>query len=123
MKSYRINREEMLSHDNIEQAFLKPSRGKRSRDDVKRVLDNIEDEIIKVRNMIENNTFLPRKHKPVKINEQNYQKERTIIKPDFCYEQVVHHIVVNAMREGIETGMYDYVLGSVPGRGAHLGKK
>lgn len=123
MKSYRINREEMLSHDNIEQAFLKPSRGKRGRDDVKRVLDNIEDEIVKVRNMIENNTFYPRKHKPVKINEQNYQKERTIIKPDFCYEQVVHHIVVNAMREGIETGMYEYVLGSVPGRGAHLGKK
>lgn len=123
MKSYRINQEEMLSHDNIEQAFLKPSRGKRDRDDVKRALDNIENEIVKVRNMLENNTFSPRKHTPVKINEQSHQKERTIIKPDYRYEQVVHHIVVNAMRESIEKGMYDYVLGSIPGRGAHLGKK
>lgn len=123
MKSYRINQEEMLSHDNIEQAFLKPSRGKRDRDDVKRTLENIEEEIVKVRNMIENNAFSPRKHTPVKINEQGHQKERTIIKPDYCYEQVVHHIVVNAIKDGIENGMYDYVLGSIPGRGAHLGKK
>jgi len=113
----------MLSHDNIEQAFKKPSRGKRDREDVKRALDNIENEIAKVYEMLENNTFSPRKHTPVKINERNYLKERTIIKPDYCYEQVVHHIVVNAIREAIESGMYVYVLGSVPGRGAHSGKK
>lgn len=123
MKSYRINREKMLLHDNIEQAFLKPSRGKRSRDDVKRALDNIENEIEKIHDMLENNTYFPRKHTPVKINERNYLKERTIIKPDYCYEQVVHHIVVSAIRESIERGMYAYVLGSIPKRGAHSGKK
>lgn len=122
MKSFRINQEEMLSHNSIEQSFLKPSRGKRNREDVKRALDNIEEEIAFVYNMVSNREFKPRYHKPVKINEKNYQKVRTIIKPDYCYEQVIHHLVVSAIREPIEHGMYEYVLGSIPGRGAHMGK-
>lgn len=123
MKSYRISQEEMLSHDNIGQAFLKSSKGKRDREDVKEALEHIEEEIVKVRGMIEGNTFFPRKHTPVKINEQGHRKERMIIKPDYCYEQVVHHVAVEAVRPGIEKGMYTYALGSIPGRGAHMGKK
>lgn len=113
----------MLSHDNIKEAFLKPSHGKRDRRDVKAVLDNLENEIIFVRDMLKNGGFVPRKHGSVTINEKNYQKVRTIIKPDYRYEQVVHHVTVQAIRPGIESGMYDYVLGSVPGRGQHMGAK
>ena len=113
----------MLSHDSVEKAFLRPSLGKRNRPDVKAVLDNLEEEIAKLQLIIENGEYKPDKHNPVKINETNYQKERTIIKPNYKYEQVVHHIVVQALRPGIETGMYEYVLGSIPGRGPHKGAK
>lgn len=113
----------MLSHDNIEKSFLVPSRGKRNRPDVAKVLDNLENEIKFVYDMLRNNEFTPTKHKSVKINEKNYQKERTIVKPDYKYEQVVHHVVVNTIRPGIESGMYEYVLGSIPGRGQHMGAK
>jgi hypothetical protein len=113
----------MLSHDNIEKSFLVPSRGKRNRPDVAKVLDNLENEIKFVYDMLRNNEFTPTKHKSVKINEKNYQKERTIVKPDYKYEQVVHHVVVNAIRPAIESGMYEYVLGSIPGRGQHMGAK
>lgn len=123
MKTFRINEAEVLSHDNIEKAFLKPSLGKRSRPDVKSVLDNLEQEIEKLRGILERGEYQPAHHTPVKINERNYQKERTIIKPNYKYEQVVHHIVVQALKPGIETGMYEYVLGSIPGRGPHRGAK
>lgn len=123
MKSFRINQKDMLSHDNVEKSFLIPSLGKRSRPDVKEVLDNLEAEIQFVQEMILSGTFRPTAHEAVKINERNYQKVRTIVKPDYKYEQVVHHVVVQAIRPGIESGMYDYVLGSIPGRGQHMGAK
>lgn len=123
MRSFRINQEEMLSHDSVEQSFLKPSRGKRNRADVKKVLDNLENEIIIVQKMISEGTFKPSHHSSVRINEKNYLKERTIVKPNYKYEQVVHHVLVQTIRPGIETGLYDYVLGSIPGRGQHMGAK
>lgn len=123
MRSFRINQEEMLSHDSVEQSFLKPSRGKRNRADVKKVLDNLENEIVTVQKMISEGTFRPSNHSSVRINEKNYLKERTIVKPNYKYEQVVHHVLVQAIRPGIETGLYDYVLGSIPGRGQHMGAK
>lgn len=123
MRSFRINQEEMLSHDSVEQSFLKPSRGKRNRADVKKVLDNLENEIAIVQKMISEGTFKPSNHSSVRINERNYLKERTIVKPNYKYEQVVHHVLVQSIRPGIETGLYDYVLGSIPGRGQHMGAK
>lgn len=123
MKSFRINQEDMLSHDNIEQSFLKPSKGKRNRSDVKKVLDNLEKEIANVQEMLRNETFVPGNHTSVRINEKNYLKERTIVKPNYKYEQIVHHAAVQAVRPGIEYGMYDFVLGSIPGRGQHMGAK
>lgn len=123
MRSFRINQEEMLSHDSVERSFLKPSRGKRNRADVKKVLDNLEEEIENVQEMLQRGTFVPSKHPMVRINEKNYLKERTIVKPNFKYEQVVHHVVVQAIRPGIEKGMYPFVLGSIPGRGQHMGAR
>lgn len=123
MKSFRINQEEMLSHDSIERSFLKPSKGKRNRADVRKVLDNLENEIKNVQEMLSLGTFRPSSHAAVRINEKNHLKERTIVKPNYKYEQVVHHVLVQAMRPGIESGMYEYVLGSIPGRGQHMGAK
>lgn len=123
MKSFRINQEEMLSHDSIEQSFLKPSRGKRNRADVKKVLDNLENEIAKVQTMLYTGTFKPSQHSAIRINEKNYLKERTIVKPNYKYEQVVHHVAVQAIRPGVENGLYEYVMGSIPGRGQHKGAK
>ncbi len=123
MKSFRISQKDMLSHDNVEKSFLIPSRGKRNRPDVKAVLDNLENEIQNVQQMLLNGEFVPIVHEAVKINEKNYQKVRTIVKPDYKYEQIIHHVLVQAIRPGIEYGMYEYVLGSIPGRGQHMGAK
>ena len=57
------------------------------------------------------------------INERGPHKQRTIIKPDYYPEQIIHHIAVDSMKEAVLYGMDDFVLGSIPGRGAHYGKK
>lgn len=99
------------------------SKGKRNRADVAEVLNNLEEHTKILQEMLYNGKFVPPVHEDVVINERNYQKERTIRKPDYKYEQVVHHVTVEGIKESIEHGMYDYVLGSVPGRAPHLGKK
>lgn len=123
MKSFRIDQNVMLSHDSVEKSFLIPSRGKRDRPDVKAVLDNLENEIQILTEMLLQGEYIPTTHDAVIINEKSYQKERKIVKPDYKYDQVVHHVLVQAIRPGIEKGMYDYVLGSIPGRGQHMGAR
>lgn len=123
MKSFRIYQEDALSHDNLERAFLKPSLGKRDRKDVRKVLDNLEQEIENLRSILQEGRFKPSRHESVTINEGSYMKKRTIIKPYYKYEQVVHHVVIQAMKPGIDKGMYEYVIGSIPKRGPHYGKK
>lgn len=102
---------------------MQSAKGKQHRADVAEILNNLEEHITILQEVIYKGEFVPPDHREVVINERNYQKERTIRKPNYKYEQVVHHIAVQAIKEGIEHGMYDYVLGSIPGRGPHLGKK
>ena len=123
MKSFRIADEEAISHEKVMQAILKPSLGKRNRADVKKVLDQMEKSIEIIQNMLINHEFEPRKHEACIINEKGPHKQREILKPDYMPEQIIHHIAVDAMKEATLHGMYAYVLGSIPKRGAHLGKK
>lgn len=123
MKSFRIDDDLALSHDRIEEAVRNASKRKQSRDDVKRILDALEDSIGLIQDMILEDGYKPRKHKACVINETGPQKTRTIVKPDYYPEQIVHHVIVAALMDPITHGMTDFVLGSVPGRGAHLGKK
>lgn len=123
MKSFRIDENEMCSDENIQKAILKPSLGKRTRPDVLIVLENLESEIKNVQEMIFDHLYEPTRRDAVIINETNYLKERKIVKPNYKYDQIIHHVVVQSMREAIEHGMYEYVLGSIPGRGVHLGKE
>lgn len=123
MKSFKIADEEAVSHEKVMQAILKPSLGKRNRADVKKVLDRMEESIEKIQNMLISHEFEPRKHEACIINEKGPHKQREILKPDYMPEQIIHHIAVDAMKEAVLYGMYAYVLGSIPKRGAHLGKK
>lgn len=62
-------------------------------------------------------------HKPVKILDGTSHKERTIIKPFYVYEQIIHHAIVITLQPMFMRGMYEYNCGSVPGRGGMYGKR
>ncbi len=126
MKSFRIADDDAISHDRIEAAILKPSKGKRNRPDVAKVLSDMEKSIETIaqyeQDLIRGKRKL-KKHEACIINERGPHKQREILKPDYMPEQILHHIAVSAIKDAVMHGMYIYVLGSVPGRGAHLGKK
>lgn len=123
MKSFRIDDDAALSDERVLQAIYAPSLGKRSRSDVVRILEHTEKYIEEVQETVRSGTYKPRKHESCVINEKGPHKQRTIIKPDYYPEQVVHHIAVDSIKEAVLHGMDRFVLGSIPGRGAHYGKK
>lgn len=65
-------------------------------------------------------------HNPVEIYDGIRRKKRVIIVPTMR-EQIVHHMVVNVLKDMILRPMYYHSYGSVPGRGAtakrYTGKK
>lgn len=127
MKSYKHLFEKYLSEDNIRLAILNSSKGKRDRPVVKSYLPAVtaegdpDGEIVKrVRGFAAN--FHNADHKPVEIYDGITRKKRTIIVPRY-YEQIVHHMTVNVLAPIFEHGMYEHSYASLPGRGAHRGKK
>lgn len=61
-------------------------------------------------------------HEPVYIYDGITRKERVIIVPT-AEELLVQHNVVNALKPMFCKGMYEHSYASLPGRGAHKGKK
>lgn len=127
MKSYNHLYENYLSEDNIRLAILNSSHGKRDRPVVRFYLpaaqaDGDPDGVIMKRVRGFASDFHNADHKPVEIYDGITRKKRTIIVPRY-YEQIVHHMTVNVLIPIFERGMYEHSYASLPGRGAHKGKK
>lgn len=129
--------EPMLEHSNVEKKFHKAAKGKTERADVARILNpqSLDKHVNYLIEQLSNtapegisvphpeHAWHPVRHQKQRINEQSSKKVRDIEKPRYNYEQVVHHIVVAACNDIMMQGMYEFVCGSVPERGAHYGKK
>ena len=123
MKSFRIDDTEATAPDRVQTCAMDASKRKRNRKDVQRRLNHMEDTIAAIQAIVEEGSYSPRHHEAVVINQSGPHKERTIIKPDYFPEQIIHHVAVKALQPCIMYGMGDFVLGSTPGRGAHYGKR
>lgn len=120
MKSYNHLYEKFIDDDNIRLAIQNSSRGKRGREDVKAYLDASPEKLAAIRKYAEN--FKNKQHKPVIIYDGISRKKRAIIVPKY-EEQIVHHMIVNILIPIFFRGMYEHSYASIPGRGAHRGKK
>ena len=113
----------VISYENLKRAILRSSLGKRDRKDVKEVLENMEQHIAYIQDMLKQHIYPCRPKKAIRFYDQNSGKERIMIKPDYKYEQIIHHAVVQVMQSIFMKGMYEYSCGSIPNRGCHKGKK
>lgn len=120
MKSYNHLWEKFVSDENIRLAIKNSSKGKRKRRDVKNIFENQEKYIPVIREYAEH--FENKKHTPKEIYDGISRKKRTIIVPSYM-EQIVHHMAVNVLIPIFRSGMYEHSYASIPGRGAHKGKK
>ena len=119
MKSYKNLWDKFISDENIELAIKNAKKGKSKRKSVRKYLDD-PDFSNKVKRYAM--TFKNKSHTPKVIYDGIQRKKRTIIVPSF-EEQVVHHMVVNVLKPIFSKPMYYHSYGSIPGKGAHRGKK
>lgn len=120
MKSYNHLWEKLIAEENIIKAINNSSKGKRKRKSVRFIYDNKQKVVPKFQEYAD--TFKNSKHTPMEIYDGISRKKRTIIVPKYK-EQVIHHMVVNAMMPIFFKGMYQHSYGSIPNRGLHKGKK
>ena len=97
MKSYKYLFEKLISYENLSEAIEKSSLGKKERREVKKVLDHKDEYIKRLQNLLINKKFKIRKHEAIKINDGITAKVRLIIKPDYVYEQILHHAIVQVL--------------------------
>lgn len=116
IKSYNHLYEQLISHDNVIQAIVNSSKGKRKRPEVAKEFANKENYVSFYQYLLAN---LPvYHHDPIQIYDGISRKQRQIIVPMYK-EQVVHHCIVNVLKPIIFKGLYTYSCGSIPGRGVH----
>ena len=123
MKTYKHLFEKVVETENIKLAIWNASKGKRDRKDVAKILSDIENQVKVIRQTLINDQYIPGCKKEETINEGSNKKARRIRKPDFEYDQIVHHAIIQILAPIFQKGMYEYVCGSVPKRGMHSGKR
>lgn len=89
MRSYNNLYEPMLQDDYIKQCFINASKKKKNRNDVREVLENLDEHTELLKKMLTEELFIPDYHKPSIINESSSKKTRRILKPHYKYEQVI----------------------------------
>lgn len=136
MKTYKHIFEKLLKEENIRQCFHDAAKRKTTRPEVARVLKEerevgndrpdpqcLQEHVKALQKILEEETFKPPEHRKQLINEYSCGKVREIIKPEYQYEQVVHHCIIKQLQPIILHGLYEHALGSIPKRGCHSGKK
>ena len=130
MKEYRYLYQKMLDEKNIRKAYKHLRKGKTKRDEIKYIDGHLDEEVVKMREMIKNTrpgevedpglAYQPCRRTPKYIRE--HKKARKIYMPEI-HEQWLHHIIVLVLGPIVMSTIYPYSCGSIPKRGAHYGKK
>lgn len=123
MKSYNHLFEKLIDHDNIYNAILRASKHKKDRAEVRKVLANINKYIYRLQDLLINKKLKIRKHNAILIEDGARRKRRLIVKPDFVFEQILHHALVRVLAPIFMKSMYKWSCGSLPKRGGLYGKR
>jgi hypothetical protein len=119
MKRYGYIYKEICDIENIKEAILKASKGKRNRGNVQKVLKDIDYYAEQIQSMLVNKTYVPSPYLEDKIKETASSKERNIFKPKYYPDQIIHWALMLKLSPTIMKGMYHYNCGSIPNRGIH----
>lgn len=108
----------MMDHEEIKESIKEAAKHKTKRREVQNALSNIDEKAVKIANKISTGKWKPPIHKQYILQEGSHKKERTIEKPRWDDEQIVHHMLMRQFRPIIIPRMYRYACGTVPGRGS-----
>ena len=117
MHSYSNLYETLLDKNLIATCFWEASKGKRKQRRVKEVLLNLQEHVDIVYDMLLNETFEPVPHEPKIINENSSKKTREIIRPNYAYEQIFHHLAMKVFSPIVERSLYHLSCANIKCRG------
>lgn len=115
--------EKICDKETIRIAILKASKGKRKRKDVQRVLSNIPYYVDEIHEMLTTESFTPSEYRKAEVYDGIRKKLRSISKPNFYPDQIVHWCIYLVVSPVLFKGVYAFTCGSIPGRGVHYGKR
>ena len=85
MRSYNNLYEPMLQDDYIKQRFINASKKKKNRNDVREVLENLDEHTELLKKMLTEELFIPDYHKPSIINESSSKKTQELYYDEYYY--------------------------------------
>ena len=109
--------------ENIKKAIISASKGKTKKHSVRSVLDNFDESVKYIENLLVNKQYIPNKYYSATIKDGLSGKERTIYKPKFFPDQIIHWCLINIIKVLLRRGMYHWSCASIPKRGPHYAKK
>lgn len=115
--------EKIYNLNNIINAIWKASDKKRNQRRVKMILDNDLFYAKQIQELLKNKNYFPSTPVIKTINDGTSKKTRTIYKPSFYPDQIIHWALMLQIEPIIMRGMYQYSCGSVPNRGTSYGQK
>jgi hypothetical protein len=115
--------EKVCEIENIKEAIKRSSIGKRDRRYVKRIMDNADFYAREIQKILTGRTYIPSPYTIKTIQDRSSNKERTIYKPRYYPDQIIHWALMLQLHGVFTRGMYEYTCGSVPGRGTSYAQK
>lgn len=115
--------EKVCDINNIKLAIMKSSLGKRNQKRVKEVLDNIDFCALKIQDLLTSKAYVASDYDIKTIQDGANKKTRTIYKPRYYPDQIIHWALMLQLEPIMMKGMYEYSCGSVPKRGTAYGQK
>ncbi|QBO37293.1 RNA-directed DNA polymerase [Periweissella cryptocerci] len=114
---------QIISPTNIDIALTQAARHKTHRRDVQSCIKSRDVLTRQLAIDLKRGNFTPCQPKEMIIFDGPTGKQRTILKPRFYPDQLVHQLLITAIEPSLMRGMYQYSCGSIPKRGASYGQK
>lgn len=109
--------EKITKKENIRQAILKASKGKKKRKSVIKILNDMNFYVNEIYDMLINKNYKPSPYVKMLIHDGVRKKERIIYKPQFYPDQIIHWALMLQLENILMKGMYYYNCASIKGRG------
>ena len=123
MKTYKHIYEQAVKEENIRADIETAAKHKHKRRDVQDVLKNVDPHIDIVKDMLLHHSYTTPPYEGFTIKDGAKDKQRTISKPRFCYDQIIANVIVHHVKPIVMKSMYHHVYGSIEGRGQIQVKK
>lgn len=103
--------------DNIKLAIHKASKGKLKNKNISKIVDNIDQYSLKIQYLLKEKKYIPSPYIEDKLNDGISGKVRTIYKPRFYPDQIIHWCLMLVISPILMKSMYQYSCASIPKRG------